>query len=95
MHLLDAQDLRDASMADAIADFLKHNKDALVVQVNGTFHSEERMGVPEQIRHYRPKARVVVVTILPNEGFPNFDAARLGKLGDYIIVTDPSLPRSQ
>jgi uncharacterized iron-regulated protein len=95
MHLLDAQDLRDASMADAIADFLKHNKDALVVQVNGTFHSEERMGVPEQIRHYRPKARVVVVTILPDEGFPNFDAARLGKLGDYVIVTDPSLPRSQ
>jgi uncharacterized iron-regulated protein len=94
MHLLDAQDLRDASMADAIADFLKHNKDALVVQVNGTFHSEERMGVPEQIKHYRPKARVVVVTILPDEGFPNFDAARLGKLGDYVIVTDPSLPRS-
>ena len=95
MHLLDAQDLRDASMADAIANFLKHNKDALVVQVNGTFHSEERMGVPEQIKHYRPKARVVVVTILPDEGFPNFDAARLGKLGDYVIVTDPSLPRSQ
>jgi hypothetical protein len=95
MHLLDAQDLRDASMADAIAEFLKHNKDALVVQVNGTFHSEERMGVPEQIRHYRPKTRVAVVTILPDEGFPNFDAARLGKLGDYVIVTDPSLPRSQ
>ncbi|HZT58880.1 MAG TPA: ChaN family lipoprotein [Pyrinomonadaceae bacterium] len=95
MHLLDAQDLRDASMADAIAEFLKHNKDALVVQVNGTFHSEERMGVPEQINHYRPKARVVVITIVPDEGFPNFDAARLGKLGDYVIVTDPSLPRSQ
>jgi len=95
MHLLDAQTLRDASMADAIAEFLKHNKDALVVQVNGTFHSEERMGVPEQIRHYRPKTRVLVVTVVSDEGFPNFDAARLGKLGDYVIVTDPSLPRSQ
>ena len=94
-HLLEAQTLRDASMADAIAEFLKRNKDALVVEVNGTFHSEERMGVPEQIKHYRPKARVVVLTIVPDEGFPNFDPARLGKLGDYVIVTDPALPRSQ
>jgi uncharacterized iron-regulated protein len=93
-HLLEAQTLRDASMAYAVADYLKRQRDALVVHVNGTFHSEERLGVPEQLAHYRPKARVVVVTILPDEGFPNFDAARLGKLGDFVIITDPSIPRS-
>lgn len=93
-HLLEAQTLRDASMAYAIADFLKHSRDALVVQVNGTFHSEQRLGVPEQLLHYRPKARSVVVTILPDEGFPNFDAARLGPLGDFVIITDPAIPRS-
>ena len=93
-HLLEAQTLRDASMAYAIADYLKQNKDALVVEVNGTFHSEEHLGVPEQLAHYRPKARVVVVTILSDEGFPNFDAGRLGKLGDFVIITDPALPRS-
>jgi uncharacterized iron-regulated protein len=95
LHLLEAQTLRDASMADAIAEFLKRRKGALVVQVNGTFHSEERMGVPEQLAHYRPKARAVVVTIVSDEAFPNFDAARLGSLGDFIIITDPSLQRSQ
>jgi uncharacterized iron-regulated protein len=95
LHLLEAQTLRDASMADAIAEFLKHRKGALVVQVNGTFHSEERMGVPEQLAHYRPKARALVVTIVPDEAFPNFDAARLGSLGDFVIITDPSLPRSR
>jgi uncharacterized iron-regulated protein len=93
-HLLEAQTLRDASMAFAIADFLKHNRDALVVQVNGTFHSEQRLGVPEQLLHYRPKARSVVVTILPDDAFPNFDAARLGPLGDFVIITDPAIPRS-
>lgn len=93
-HLLEAQTLRDASMAYAISDFLKRQHDALVVQVNGTFHSEQRLGVPEQLLHYRPKARAVVVTILPDEGFPAFDAARLGALGDFIIITDPALPRS-
>lgn len=93
MHLLDAQTLRDASMGYSIADYLKRHKDALVVQVNGTFHSEERLGTPEQLKHYRPKARVVVVTIIPDEHFPNFDPD-LGTLGDFVIVTDPSVPRS-
>lgn len=93
-HLLDAQNLRDASMAYAIAEYLKTRRDALVVEVNGTFHSEERLGVPEQLKRYNPKSRVVVVTIVPDEAFPAFDAGRLGKLGDFVIITDPSVPRS-
>jgi uncharacterized iron-regulated protein len=90
-HLLEAQTLRDASMAYAISEFLKRGRAPLVVQVNGTFHSEERLGVPEQLARYRPKARAVVVTIVPDRGFPAFDAARLGRLGDFVIITDPSL----
>ena len=90
-HLLAAQTLRDASMAYHIAEHLKRGRDPLVVQVNGTFHSEERMGVPEQLARYRPKARAVVVTIVPGEDFPNFDAARLGRLGDFVIITDPAV----
>ena len=92
-HLLEAQTLRDASMAYRIAEFLKRGRAPLVVQVNGTFHSEERLGVPEQLAHYRPKTRAVVVTIVPDEGFPAFDAARLGRLGDFVIVTDPAVKR--
>ena len=88
-HLLEAQTLRDASMAYRIAEFLKRGRDPLVVQVNGTFHSEERLGVPELLARYRPKARAVVVTVVPDEGFPDFDAARLGRLGDFVIITEP------
>lgn len=87
MHLLEAQTLRDASMAYAISEFLKHGRDPLVVQVNGTFHSEERMGVPEQLTHYRKKARAVVVTIIPDEGRTGFDSASMSALGDFIILT--------
>jgi len=89
-HLLEAQTLRDASMAYSIAEFLKRGgRDPLVVQVNGTFHSEERMGVPEQLTHYRSKARAVVVTIVPADAFPNFDASTQGRLGDFVIITEP------
>ena len=39
LHLLDAQNLRDASMAHAIAEHLKRRERALVVHVNGAFHA--------------------------------------------------------
>jgi len=90
LHLLEAQTLRDASMAYAISEFLKRGGDPLVVQVNGTFHSEGRMGVPEQLAHYRKRARAVVVTIVPVEDRTGFDAASMSSLGDYIILTDPA-----
>ena len=90
MHLLEAQTLRDASMAYAISEFLKRGRDPLVVQVNGTFHSEGRMGVPEQLSHYRKKARAVVVTIIPDEDRTGFDAASMSTLGDFIILTEPA-----
>jgi uncharacterized iron-regulated protein len=93
LHLLEAQTLRDASMAHAISEYLKRGRDPLVVQVNGTFHSEERMGVPEQLAHYRSKARAVVVTIIPADGFPHFDATTHARLGDFIIITDPATIR--
>ena len=88
LHLLAAQTLRDATMAHAISEHLGRGRDPLVVQVNGTFHSEERMGVPELLARYRPKARSVVVTIVPDEGFPDFDAAAHARLGDFIIITE-------
>jgi uncharacterized iron-regulated protein len=88
LHLLEAQTLRDASMAYAISEYLKHGRDPLVVQVNGTFHSEERMGVPEQLARYRSKARAVVVNIVPADTFPNFDAATHARLGDFVIITE-------
>lgn len=94
MYLLDAQSLRDATMAYSITQQLKRAAGALVLQVNGNFHSEERLGVPEQILHYRPKTRTLVITIVNDKSYPDFDAARMNRLGDFIILTDPALPRS-
>ncbi|MFL6256035.1 MAG: ChaN family lipoprotein [Pyrinomonadaceae bacterium] len=90
LHLLEAQTLRDASMAYAISEYLKRGRDPLVVQVNGTFHSEERMGVPEQLAHYRSKTRAIVVTIVPADNFTNF-SSDLGRLGDFVIITDSTV----
>ncbi|HLM54898.1 MAG TPA: ChaN family lipoprotein [Pyrinomonadaceae bacterium] len=92
-YMLEAQTLRDASMADAVARFLKQRSAALVVHVNGAFHSEGRLGVPEQLKHYRAGARAVVVTLAPEASFTTFDAARHGRLGDFVILTDARASR--
>lgn len=90
VHLLDAQNLRDASMAFAVVEHLKRHPRPLVLHVNGKFHSEGGMGVPEHIRHYRGQTRVLVVTALPEA---DFDAQTMTKLGDFIVLTGaPAAP---
>lgn len=91
--LLDAQTLRDAAMAEAIAGYLKQNSRGFVFHVNGSFHSEEKLGVPEQLQHYRKGVKTLVVTVTPSDSFPNF-TPELGKLGDFVIISDPKRPRS-
>jgi uncharacterized iron-regulated protein len=85
--LLDAQSLWDATMAHSIAEHLKRTPDALILQVNGRFHSEERLGIPEHLLRYRPATRFIAITIVPQkEGV--FDAARMKNLGDFVILTN-------
>ncbi len=91
--LLDAQSLWDATMAYSIAQALMRQPTALVLHVNGGFHSEEHMGIPTHLARYRPGTRVLVVSIHSGEGFPSFNAAESGRLGDYVILTDPELKK--
>lgn len=61
--MLAAQNLRDATMAWRIADALKRHPGALIVHVNGSFHSEGGLGIPEHLARTAPEARVLVVTM--------------------------------
>jgi uncharacterized iron-regulated protein len=92
--LLDAQSLWDATMADSVAKVLKSKKNALAIHLNGGFHTENRLGTVEHLLKYNPKARVLVVTIKSAQNFPSFDAAKDANAGDFVVLTDPKLPRS-
>jgi uncharacterized iron-regulated protein len=83
--------LRDATMAHSLAEVLKQQPQALVLHVNGNFHSEGRLGTPEQLRALRPQARVLVVTVMPApQGNSPQDAKQFGALGDFVFVADPA-----
>jgi uncharacterized iron-regulated protein len=93
--ILDSQTLWDATMADSVAQFLKKNKGGLAVHLNGSFHTENRLGTVEHLLKYRPKARALVVTMRYEADFNFFDKKRHERLGDFVILTDVKAPRSQ
>ena len=90
-----SQALWDATMADSVSRFLKRNKGSLVVHLNGGFHTEGRLGTVEQLLGYRPKTRVIVVTMKSVEDFQKFDRATQSGLGDFVILTDAKQPKSR
>jgi uncharacterized iron-regulated protein len=92
--ILDSQSLWDATMSYSIAEFLKENKKSLVVHLNGAFHTENRLGTAEQLLKYRPKTKILVVTMRYEEDFTKFDVPKHENLGDFVILTDSKVPRS-
>lgn len=92
--ILESQTLWDATMAFSIAEYLKNNKNALVVHLNGSFHTENRLGTAEQLLKFNPKAKILVVTMKYEDNFNKFDKTKYENLGDFIILTDANVPRS-
>lgn len=92
--ILDSQTLWDATMAYSISEFLKRQKNALVVHLNGSFHTENRLGTVEQLLKLNPKAKIIVVTMRSENDFTKFDKSRHENLGDFVILTDSKIPRS-
>lgn len=84
-NILLSQSLWDAAMAHAVAQSLKKNPRSLVVHLNGSFHTEKRLGTVEHFLAYRPKAKAVVVTIQPVDDIKKFEYT---DAGDFVVLTD-------
>lgn len=94
-NILDAQSLWDATMAFFIAQKLNAAENALIVHLNGSFHTENRLGTVEHLLRYRKNAKILVVTMRYEEDFKTFDQAKHADLGDFVILTDAKVPRSK
>jgi len=94
MQLFQAQNLWDATMGWSIARFAKKHKEYKIFQVNGSFHSEEKLGAAAQLKKYAPKLRILNIAVYCDDNYNSPDWEKLGKNGDYIIVTDPQLPKT-
>jgi uncharacterized iron-regulated protein len=94
MQMYQAQNLWDATMGWSISRFLKQRLDYKLLQVNGGFHSEEKLGAAAQLRKYALKIRILNIACFSDDNFDNPDWSKFSKDNDYIILTDPKLPRT-
>jgi uncharacterized iron-regulated protein len=93
-NLVLGQSLWDATMAYSIAQYLKVHKDKKLMQVNGRFHSDEGFAIVTQLKKYSPKTKVLIISTGSDESFPNINWNDFKTQGDYIIVTDPNIPKT-
>ena len=84
-NILSSQTLWDATMAASIAKHLQ--KKSLIIHLNGSFHTESRLGTVEQLLKFKPNTRVLVVTMRYEEDFQKFDKEKYSNLGDFVILT--------
>ena len=93
-NLVVAQSLWDATMAYSISEYLKTHKEKKVMQVNGRFHSDEGFAVVTQLKKYSPKTKALIISTGADDSYPNIDWSTFKNLGDYIIITDPAVPKT-
>jgi len=91
-HFVDAQNLWDATMAYSIHEELSNTPRVLILHLNGFFHSQSGIGIPEHLTHYRPDVKMMLINIVRNESFPKFHPS-LKNTGDFVIITEPNIWR--
>ncbi|HEY8930262.1 MAG TPA: ChaN family lipoprotein [Mucilaginibacter sp.] len=89
-----AQNLWDATMGYSIAQTFKNHPGYKIFQVNGGFHSEEKLGTAAQLKKYAPNVRILNIAAYADDSFDNPDWSKFTSKGDYIILTDPKLPKT-
>lgn len=90
----DGQSLWDATMAYSISEYLKKKPGQKVMHLNGRFHSDEYFGIVQQLKIYSPNTKVLVISSGRDDAFPKVDFAEHKKMWDYVIITDPEVPKS-
>lgn len=94
MQIYQAQNLWDATMGWSISRFYKSHPGYKILQLNGGFHSEEKLGAAAQLKRYAPAIRILNIAAYADDSFENPDWSKFSKNGDYIILTDPKLPKT-
>ncbi len=94
MKVYQTQNFWDATMAWSIASYLKKNKQKKAFHVNGKFHSDEKLGTYAKLAAYHPKLKMANISCFPANDFENPQWTSYHPLGDYIILTDPTVKKS-
>ncbi|MCP3924650.1 MAG: ChaN family lipoprotein [Desulfobacterales bacterium] len=83
----DAQHVWDITMAYSIIEQLKKHNRALIYHINGKFHSEDNMGIPDSLRYYKKNIKILTITTISKMN-KKILLKDICKKGDFVIITD-------
>lgn len=93
----EAQCIKDETMAESIvAALAAAPKGAVVLHVDGAFHSDFGLGTAARVKRRRPELRTVVLTAVPVDSVATAKATEFAERGDIVILTrkPPAVPKA-
>lgn len=83
----EAQCIKDETMAESIVRALDEHPGAVVVHMNGAFHSDFGLGTVDRIARRAPAADIVVLTTIPLPDLDTLPTAEHRDRADYLLFT--------
>jgi uncharacterized iron-regulated protein len=87
----ESQCVKDETMGESIARALDRARErgpnALVVHMNGAFHTDFALGTAERAVQRTKDAHHIVISIVPVPDLDNIDAKSMRKRADYLVFT--------
>ena len=75
------------SIARALSDARARGQGALVVHVNGSFHTDYTLGTADRTLRRAKGAKHMVIKIIPTLDIDGVDAKSMRKYADYLLFT--------
>lgn len=80
-----AQCVKDETMGEAVAAAVAPGR--VVVHVNGSFHSDERLGTVTRVLRRLPATNALVVSFVPAPLAAKLGGTELDGRGDFVVIT--------
>ena len=75
-----SQCVKDSTMAESISKIIKNYPDYLILHINGSFHSDYKLGTAAVLKTLNPKVKIINIKVLPDN---KNDVEN--KIADYIV----------
>lgn len=92
--IFSSQMLWDATMAYSIGQQFLLDNETPIVHFNGSFHSDEHLGIAERLKSNYHNLELTTITVLPVEDISTIDSEANRHLADFVVYADKRLPRT-
>lgn len=89
--MVEAQAVKDATMAFSLFDYLGKGK--TILHINGSYHSNNYEGILWYLKKHNPKTRILTINTVEQENIHTLEEKTKGT-ADFIIVLPSDSPKS-